>query len=302
MQRIFTGIQQVPFNDDAWPKFLRNYHSPMDDDLHLSQLAEQLEATYMADVFDVVSPAVRDELGMSVHRIAGGVVTTMANDPTGGFWSRALGLGWSEPITDAVLDQVVATCDEHEAPAVCLQVSPLVAGDWRGVAARHGFTPGATWIKVVRDVAEPPRVDTDLVVRELGADDADEYARVYWEGFGFPHPPFMAWTREQTALPQWFCYAAFDGNMMVAVGALYIHDGVGALMGAATLPASRNRGGQGALMAARIRAAKELGCEVLFTETGAETPDDPNPSLHNMHRAGFRDLYGRQNLNLKLAH
>jgi hypothetical protein len=40
---------------------------------------------------------------------------------------------------------------------------------------------------------------------------------------------------------------------------------------------------------------------VLFTETGAETPEDPNPSLHNMHRMGFRDLYGRQNLNLKLA-
>ena len=95
MQRIFTGIQQVPFNDDAWPKFLRNYHSPMDDDLHLSQLAEQLEATYMADVFDVVSPAVRDELGMSVHRIAGGVVTTMANDPTGA--SGAVPLGSDGP-------------------------------------------------------------------------------------------------------------------------------------------------------------------------------------------------------------
>lgn len=81
----------------------------MDDDLHLSRLAEQLEAAYMADVFDAASPAVRDELGMSVHRIAGGVVTAMANDPTGGFWSRALGLGWSEPLTDAVLAQVVAT-------------------------------------------------------------------------------------------------------------------------------------------------------------------------------------------------
>ncbi len=273
----------------------------MDDDLHLSQLAEQLEATYMADVFAVAPPTVRDELGMSVHRIAGGVATVMANDPTGGYWSRALGLGWSEPITDAVLEQVIAACDDHLAPAVCLQVSPLVAGDWRGVAARHGFTPGATWIKVVRDVAEPPTVDTELVVRALGVDDADEYARVYWEDFGFSHPLFVAWTREQTALPKWRCYAAFDDNMMVAVGAVYIHDGVGALMGAATLSASRNHGGQGAVMAARIRAARKLGCEVLFTETGAETPEDPNPSLHNMHRMGFRDLYGRQNLNLKLA-
>jgi GNAT superfamily N-acetyltransferase len=226
----------------------------------------------------------------------------MANDPTGFFWNRALGLGWSEPITDAVLDQVVTACDEHGAPSICLQVSPLVAGDWREAATRHGFTPATTWIKVVRDVVDPPTVDTELVVRELGPDDGDEYARVFWEGFDLPHPPFIAWTREQPALPKWHCYAAFDGDTMVAVGALYIHDGAGALMGAATLPASRKRGGQGALMSARIRAARELGCRVLFTETSAETPETPNPSLHNMHRVGFRDLYGRQNLYLKLSH
>lgn len=270
------------------------------NDMHLSRRAEQLEAAYLSDAFMLAPPAVTDELGMSVHHIAGGVAAVMSGDPTGGFWNRTLGLGWAQPITDDVLDELVFTYRSHGAPSICLQVSPLLEGDWREVAARHGFTPGATWMKVVRDVAEPPPVNGELSVRELGADDGGEYARVYWEGFEFPYPPFIAWTQAQTASPKWRCYGAYDGEEMVAIGALYLHDGVGALMGAATLPAHRNRGGQGAVMAARVRAAKGLGCEVLFTETGAETPDNPNPSLHNMHRMGFRDLYGRQNWNLSL--
>ena len=270
------------------------------DDRGLSRIAEELEAAYMADVFNVAPPEVRDQLGMSVHHIGGGVAAVMANDPTGSFWSRTLGLGWSEPITDQLVERLVSTYREHGGKSICNQISPLVDGEWRTVLAQHGFGEGAAWVKVVRDTSEPPDIATDLSVREVAAAEGQEYARVYWEGFGFPNPLFIEWTRSQTTLKKWRCFAAFDDEQMVAIGALYVHDGVGALIGAATLPAARNRGAQGALMGVRIRAAREQGCDWVFSETGAETPDNPNSSLHNMHRMGFRDLYERVNWNLKL--
>jgi len=64
---------------------------------------------------------------------------------------------------------------------------------------------------------------------------------------------------------------------------------------AGTLPAFRRRGGQGAIMARRIRDAVQLGCRWVITETGEDLPDRPNPSYHNMLRAGFSLAYQRPN-------
>ena len=70
---------------------------------------------------------------------------------------------------------------------------------------------------------------------------------------------------------------------------------VGYLAGAGTLPAARRRGGQGAIMVRRIREALALGCRWLVTETFLDTPEHPNPSLHNMLRTGFQIAYERPN-------
>jgi GNAT superfamily N-acetyltransferase len=82
---------------------------------------------------------------------------------------------------------------------------------------------------------------------------------------------------------------------MISAANLFIANDVAVLGGAATLPDHRGRGGQSALMSARIAAAAAAGCEWFSTETGAESDDDPNPSLHNMRRLGFVELYERTN-------
>jgi hypothetical protein len=62
-----------------------------------------------------------------------------------------------------------------------------------------------------------------------------------------------------------------------------------------TLPGYQGRGGQSALIAARMRAAAEAGCGLLVAETGDEKPGEHNTSLRNLMRMGFRVLYKRQN-------
>jgi hypothetical protein len=62
-----------------------------------------------------------------------------------------------------------------------------------------------------------------------------------------------------------------------------------------TLEQFRGRGGQTAMFAARLRQAAELGCRYALTETGEDSPAEPNPSYRNMRKVGFRDGYLRQN-------
>lgn len=64
----------------------------------------------------------------------------------------------------------------------------------------------------------------------------------------------------------------------------------------ATRPQYRGRGAQGAILAARIERARELGLRRLATETGAPRDDGTGPSYRNILRAGFREIEVRPNL------
>ena len=81
--------------------------------------------------------------------------------------------------------------------------------------------------------------------------------------------------------------ARLDGE--VAGGAsLFMREHTALLCGAATLPASRRRGVQSALLQARLTRAREAGCEmaVVTTQPGSK-------SQENVQRAGFELIYSR---------
>ena len=52
---------------------------------------------------------------------------------------------------------------------------------------------------------------------------------------------------------------------------------------------------QNALLAERIRYAREAGCDVLVTETGERRDDLPSDSYRNILRAGFTEVAVRAN-------
>ena len=76
---------------------------------------------------------------------------------------------------------------------------------------------------------------------------------------------------------------------------MFVNGEVGWLGFAGTLKTHRKRGGQGALFARRIKDGLALGCKWFVTETGEDTPENPNPSYHNMLRSGFKLAYLRRN-------
>lgn len=270
------------------------------DDVTGMRVAELGEAEYMYRFFEAADDASREALGLAQSRIGGGVVTVMAHDPTGGFWNRTIGLGITEPLTAAVLDEVLGFVRGHGGQVAVLQVAPGAdPHDWPDLLAAAGATPGSTWVKFAgRTDLDLPEVSTDLRVDVLQPEQGAEYARVMCLGFDMPL---------DSPLPGWFArlpghrdtglttYGAWDGDELVAAATLLTHGDNASLCGAATLPSHRGRGAQGALMVRRIRDAAARGCATVVTETGAETPESPNPSLHNMRRLGLTELYERQN-------
>ena len=94
---------------------------------------------------------------------------------------------------------------------------------------------------------------------------------------------------------RWDLFVSYDGDEPAGAGALMVDDGVGWIEWGATSPAFRCRGSQGAIMAARLRKAQQLGCSHVFTETGEAVPGDPQHSYGNIQKAGFVESKLRQN-------
>ncbi|MGZ4436606.1 MAG: GNAT family N-acetyltransferase [Nocardioidaceae bacterium] len=262
-------------------------------------LATELgEAEFMFAMFTAADDLTRHTLGMAQHRVGGGEVTVMREDPTGGFWSRAIGLGLTEPVTETVVDEVLGFAHEHGARTLVFQVAPGARGDWERLLAERGAQPGSAWVKFAGPADLAARTRTDLRVGPTTPEDADRFAHVLCVGFEMPlDSPLPGWFAQLARVRDtgFTTYGAWDGDAMVAAATLFVGNGVGTLAGAATLPSHRGRGAQQALMVRRMRDAAAAGCAVVTCETGAETAADPNPSLHNMRRLGLTELYERRN-------
>jgi GNAT superfamily N-acetyltransferase len=95
--------------------------------------------------------------------------------------------------------------------------------------------------------------------------------------------------------PQFFPYAAWDGDTIVGGGNLFVQGGIASLNAGAVLASHRRRGAQSGLVAARISKARELGCRWVTAETGVPAEGKSNSSMNNMLRAGLKVLYIRHN-------
>jgi hypothetical protein len=267
-------------------------------------LIEQAEGESYAD-FEAAAPAAaRAALGTRQLRIGGGVALAMPNDPSG-FWSKTLGLGFAEPVTARLLDQVIGFYREQAMSAATLQIAPeVLPTDWPDICASLNICgAGSAWVKLVGDLdtvvplsrTAAARLDAGLRVAEVTAPQAREWAQVMFRVFSLPAEPQLEMAIGCVGRPGWHTFAVFDGSAIVATASLHIFGGAGHLFGGATLPRARGRGAQSALIAARAVAAQEAGCAWLIGETGAEAPGEHNSSLHNMLRAGMNARYQRKN-------
>jgi ribosomal protein S18 acetylase RimI-like enzyme len=232
---------------------------------------------------------------MSSHAAADGVHTVVVRDPMWGYWNKAL--GFCEPVTDDTVVEVIDRGRGLEVPAFAFLLQPRVTpDDWPALAERHGLGPGTMFVKCFGS-AEPREVETDLAITRLGAEHAPDFVRIMAAGFDFEQTPAAEamFGGGQFFDGDWATFGAWDGDSLVAVArmlAVAETDAV-ALFGAATLPEGRNRGAQGALLDVRIREGRDRGLRWVSSETWLESKGHPNPSQHNLRRAGLTEVHTR---------
>ncbi len=167
----------------------------------------------------------------------------------------------------------------------------LVELDDERVAAGAELVPyrrGMVRLARERGVALAPS-PTDLVIDAPRTDEIVPAARILCANLGAP----AAFADAYPALlrsPRFHLRIARDGDCVVAAGLLYVGNGAGYLIGAATLSSHRSRGAQGALIRARLELADELGAGVVVSHTGLPVQGEPQHSEHNMRRHGLVEV------------
>lgn len=266
----------------------------------IERVSESLERKALESLHENCPADARDALGLKLIRIEDVSLALSSNDPSI-LINRAFGLGTEAPATADTITRVVETYRRlgyrrHGRASYFLHVyEDDLSADAAAALKELGLVRRRGWMKFRRDASPPPDVATDLRVEEAaGADAARHFGRIVCSAFGMSElaVPMMAGIYDD---PRWHLFLSYDSDTPAGAGGLFVAEGQAWLEWGATDEAFRRRGSQGAVMAARIRKAAELGCTNLFTETGEAVEGDPQHSYGNILRSGFTELKLRAN-------
>ena len=258
-------------------------------------IAELVEAEAWAQMQLARSAESRARLGISAHRYDGATTIGTRECPELSV-NRVFALGVRTPATRELLDTIIGEYRDARIQRFIMQLSPIAQPaelrEWLGA---RGFAQRGALTKLVRttDDASALGARGDVRIAEISHADRDVFIDIV--GAPLQVPPAMRPELCATmGTPGWRFYLAYADSRPIAGAAMYA-GGEAAWCGlAATVQAERGRGAQTALFVRRIQDAAAAGCQWVTAETLPERPDHPNPSLRNMRRLGFDELYERE--------
>jgi len=238
------------------------------------------------------APNAACELGLVLQRVGGAWAFGRTRDTTL-YFNRVMGLGLERPGSPEDLAALKAFYAEHGIPVFRIALSPAAepAGFETALAAA-GFGTYTHLVKWVRDASPAKTSATALRIERAVPGEAEAMDEVLLAAFG-GRPQSVPLASALIGRPNWHHYVARDGGTLVAAAAMYVRERFAWLGASGTVISHRGRGAQGALIARRIDDARSLGCNTITLETSLDQPEKPNPSYHNIERAGFQVAYRR---------
>lgn len=250
----------------------------------VAALEERRQAESTAVAADVSEP------------IAGGI---MSVSEVGSWTNQACGLGLAGPVSTADIERLIAFYTGRGIEPK-LEVCPFVDASLLAGLAAEGFVVREFEAVLARSLADaderlvpergwPPGI-TFVAVDRNNAEQVEAFIDASTSGFrpdGAPVPAPLAKTiRRLLAHPRSEAFLALDGDRAVGGGSLDVGEGAAALNGTSVLPSHRGRGIQQALMAIRLRRARERGCAIacIHSHPGIATE-------RNAARLGFALVY-----------
>jgi GNAT superfamily N-acetyltransferase len=213
-------------------------------------------------------------------------------DGAGSPLTQTFGLGMAGPADAATLD-AVETFFRSRGAAVDHEVSPLALGEPLPLLSGRGYVAIELTDVLFRPLtdADDAAPDAGIAITTAGPEAGEAWAHAAADGWS-EHPEVVPFVRALGAVyPHTVgstCFAASIDGELAATGVLAVHGGVAVLAGASTRPAWRRRGAQTALLAARLRQARQTGCDLamICARPGSD-------SHRNAERRGFQVAYTR---------
>jgi hypothetical protein len=261
-----------------------------------SHESETIERAAMEDLHDAADQADIREIGLMSLTVNSSFISVARNLPDSAIViNRILGLGLSSPASQEEVKTIVSTYRENGVAQYFTQLHPdacpTEVSEWM---RDEGLKPDRGWQKFSRDPVKVEDRQTNLTVREIGAEYGPAFGEIICDAFDLGDKA-IPWLAKLPGRENWHIFMSFDGDKPAGVGALFVKNGFGWTDYGATSPEFRCRGSQGAVMAARLNLAIELGCQKIFCCTGVSVPGDPQHSYSNILKAGFKEEYVREN-------
>ncbi len=262
----------------------------------MAGIAEDIERAALEEFHEAATTEIKSELGLKALRMGGGFVSIASALPASAIViNRALGLGLKTPETQDVANEIVEAFRVSGVERYFVQIDPEAQPDglpdW---FLQLGLEKARGWQKFSRGRESVPDSRTDLSVRQIGPADAAAHAAILSDAFDLGDQA-RPWLRLLPECDHWHVFMSFDGDIPAGTGSVYIDGDAAWLDFGATAPQFRQRGGQSAVLRARISYALDKGCTRLFTCTGEDVPGDPQHSYANILKCGFKEDYVRAN-------
>jgi hypothetical protein len=204
--------------------------------------------------------------------------------------THVLGLGIYGPVTASDLDEIEEFYRERSAPII-IDLCPHAHASVRELVSSRGYTVSEFTNVMVRDLTEEVSTfaPVGLGVRCAEPLDLEVYSETLARGF-FGRELISEEERHLGrvifSMPSGRPYLVDMQGSPVGCGSVSMRRGVASFYGDATLVPFRTRGVQTAVIAARLRTARETGCDVASAGT-----QPGSVSQRNYQRLGFQVAY-----------
>lgn len=217
--------------------------------------------------------------------------------------TQTFGLGIFEEATHAALDKIEAFFKERGAP-VLHEICPLGGVPVLNLLNERGYEPfemsNVLYLPLTGEINLALPLNPNIKTRIIELGEEDLWAKISAAGWS-SEPEMEAFgdfmfefgqicARSAGAFP---FLAEFEGAP-ISTGMMYIDGDATVLAGASTIPEGRRKGGQTALLDARLRFAADKGCTIAIM--GAMPGSQ---SQRNAEKNGFRIAYTRTKWKLK---
>jgi len=258
------------------------------------ELTETIERQALVAWFESASRLELRGFDWKLEQIGDALCSVSATEPSI-LISRVLGLGSETAPTLEQLVEIQRLYREAGVSRFFLHVVPKIMDpETEKLLTDAGYRRHRGWMKFTRGRAEVAPVNTDLTIRQIGPDEAADFAAIVAPAFDMT-PACQPALTALASDPNWHLYMSFEGTRPAGTGAVYIQGQAAYTDWGATHPDFRRRGSQTAILNTRIRKALDAGCTTIVTMTGEAVPGDPQHSYSNIRKMGFSEAYLREN-------